>query len=388
MFKTAVILAGGEGSRLKTITKVPKPLICVNGKPHIINIINHIFLWNFSKVIILVKKDQTKLYETNLQKLCKEVLEKLTIAIVEEKEPMGTSGWVLQNLELLDNHFMILNADTYFYENIYSTLLIIYQKKQNALIAKGKESRNDSGSFKVNEYSKIEKFEEKSNDNNNLESAGIYLLKKECLQKLNKNYSKVKSSFEFDVFPDLIKQQNLFGYKCLKFNHDYGTINRLNNRNEIIQKHQIKWLFIDRDNTLNYDFNSYTYKISELKRVEIIDPILKGYQDNGYHLCVITNQSGIARGFYGKKDMEKFNNALYKQLQKVGINIQLFLYCPHMPDDGCDCRKPNTGLLNYIDEIFGIDLDNSIFLGDSESDILCAKNFKISSLKLNLVDLP
>ena len=59
-----------------------------------------------------------------------------------------------------------------------------------------------------------------------------------------------------------------------------------------------------------------------------------------------------------------------------------------MPDDGCDCRKPNTGLLNYIDEIFGIDLDNSIFLGDSESDILCAKNFKISSLKLNLVDLP
>ena len=128
MFKTAVILAGGEGSRLRDITKEPKPLISVNGKPHIINVINHIFLWNFSKVIILVRKDQSKLYMNHLQKLCKEVLKKLTIEIVEETEPMGTSGWVLQNLDILDNHFMVLNADTYFYENIYSTLQTIFKK--------------------------------------------------------------------------------------------------------------------------------------------------------------------------------------------------------------------------------------------------------------------
>ena len=64
--------------------------------------------------------------------------------------------------------------------------------------------------------------------------------------------------------------------------------------------------------------------------------------------------------------------------------LQLFLFCPHKPDDGCNCRKPNTGLLEYIDKIFGIDLKKSIFIGDSESDILCAKNYKISSLKLNL----
>lgn len=384
MFKTAVILAGGEGSRLKYITKEPKPLIYVNGKPHIINVINHVFLWNFSKVIILVRKDQSKIYKIHLQKLCKEVRNKLIIEIIEETEPLGTSGWVLKNLDMLDDHFMVLNADTYFYENIYSTLLKIFKKNQNALIAKEKESRNDSGSFKVNEFSKIEMFEEKKNDNNNLESAGIYLLKRESLKKLNKTIYKLKSSFELDVFPDLIKQENLYGYKSLKFNHDYGTINRLNNRNEIIQSHQIKWLFLDRDNTLNYDLNSYTHKVSELKRVKILDPLLKGYQDNGYNLCVVTNQSGIARGLYSEKDMEKFNNELSRELQKVGISLQLFLFCPHKPDDSCNCRKPNTGLLEYIDKIFGIDLKKSIFIGDSESDILCAKNYKISSLKLNL----
>ena len=386
MFKTAVILAGGEGSRLKDVTKKPKPLIHINGKPHILNVINHIFLWNFSKIIILVRKDQSEIYRIHLQKLCKEVRKKLTIEIIEESIPLGTSGWVLQNLDTLDDHFMVLNADTYFYENIYSTLLKIYEKNQNALIAKEKESRNDSGSFKVNEFSKIEMFEEKGNDNNNLESAGIYLLKKECLQKLNKISFKSKSSFEFDVFPDLIKKEKLYGYKSLKFNHDYGTINRLNNRNEIIQNNQIKWLFLDRDSTLNHDYSSYTHKISDLKRINIIDPILKGYQDNGYHLCVITNQSGIARGFYSEKDLENFNNELSKQLQKVGINLQLFLYCPHMPDSRCNCRKPKTGLLDYVDELFGIDLKNSIFIGDSDSDILCASNFKISSLKLNLIN--
>ncbi len=135
---------------------------------------------------------------------------------------------------------------------------------------------------------------------------------------------------------------------------------------------------------MNYDLNSYTHKISDLKRIKILDPLLKGYQDNGYYLCVVTNQSGIARGLYTEKDMENFNAELSRELQKLGISLQLFLFCPHKPEDSCNCRKPNTGLLDYVDKIFGIDLKKSIFIGDKESDILCAKNYKISSLKLNL----
>lgn len=384
MFKTAIILAGGEGSRLKGITQEPKPLICVNGKPHILNVINHIYLWKFTKIIILVRKGQSDLYKIHLKKLCKEVIKNLIIEIIEEREPMGTSGWIMQNLEILDDYFMALNSDTYFFENIYSTLFKIFRKNQNALIAKAKNSRNDSGSFSVNEFSRIEKFQEKKDDKDNLESAGIYLLKKESLQKLKKLFLNFKNNFEFDIFPELIKNKSLYGYKSLTFNHDYGTVNRLNNKDEIIKKNQIKWLFIDRDNTLNYDLNSYTHKISDLKRIKILDPLLKGYQDNGYYLCVVTNQSGIARGLYTEKDMENFNAELSRELQKLGISLQLFLFCPHKPEDSCNCRKPNTGLLDYVDKIFGIDLKKSIFIGDKESDILCAKNYKISSLKLNL----
>ena len=385
MFNTAIILAGGAGTRLKDIAKQPKPLILINGKPHIINVINHLFLWNLSKIIILVRKGQTSLYQNHLKILCKEAINNLNIEIVEEAKPMGTSGWILNNLSKLDDYFIVLNADTYFYENIYSYLRDIYSKKQNAILAKQKRTRSDSGVFQVNDLSLIEKFEEKNNSNHKLESAGIYLLKKSSLEKLKKSFLNSINSFEFDIFPELIKQKKLYGYKSFTFNHDYGTVQRLEDSEEITKKHQIKWLFLDRDNTLNYDYNSYTHKISDLKRIKKLDPILKGYQDIGYHLCVITNQSGIARNYYKEEDMNNFNKELSKKLANIGISIQLFLHCPHLPDADCDCRKPKTGLLDYVNNNFGIDIKNSIFIGDSESDIICANNYNISSLKFKLI---
>jgi len=385
MFKTAILLAGGAGTRLKDVAKQPKPLILINGKPHIINVLNHLFLCNLTKVIILVRKGQSSLYQNHLNILCKEAIKNLIIEIVEEEKPMGTSGWILNNLSKLDDYFLVLNADTYFHENIYSYLRDIFNKKQNAILAKQKRTRTDSGSFQVNDVGLIEKFKEKNSSNHDLESAGIYLLKKSSLEKLRIFFSNSKNSFEFDIFPELIKQKKLYGYKSFTFNHDYGTVQRLQNSEEIIKKHQIKWLFLDRDNTLNYDLNSYTHKISDLKRIKILDPILKGYQDIGYHLCVITNQSGIARNFYKEEDMNNFNQELSKKLTENGISLQLFLHCPHLPEEECNCRKPKTGLLDYVNNNFGIDIKNSIFIGDSDSDIKCADNYNITSLKLNLI---
>ena len=385
MFKTAIILAGGAGTRLKEVSKQPKPLIFLNGKPHIINLINHLFLCNLSKIIILVRKGQTSIYQNHLKILCKEVNKNLIIEIVEEEYPMGTSGWILKNLRRLDDYFLVLNADTYFYENIFSYLRDIFKKKQNAILAKRKKDRNDSGTFQVNDLCLIEKFIEKNTSNNNLESAGIYLLKKSTLEKLKKTFTNSINSFEFDIFPELIKQKKLYGYKSFTFNHDYGTVKRLEDSDDIIKNNQIRWLFLDRDNTLNYDLNSYTHKISDLKRIKKLDPILKGYQDSGYHLCVITNQSGIGRNYYKEEDMHNFNKELSKKFAKNGISIQLFLHCPHLPEAKCNCRKPKTGLLDYVNQNFGIDIKNSIFIGDSESDIICANKYNISSLKFNLI---
>ena len=105
-----------------------------------------------------------------------------------------------------------------------------------------------------------------------------------------------------------------------------------------------KAVFVDRDGTLNYD-TGYTHKLSDLKIYDDIIPILKEYYDQNYIIIVVTNQSGISREYYTVEDMEAFNNKLAEELMKYGVKIEEFFYCPHLPDQGCKCRKPGTGMI-------------------------------------------
>ncbi len=127
-----------------------------------------------------------------------------------------------------------------------------------------------------------------------------------------------------------------------------------------------KAVFVDRDGTLNYD-NGYTHKISDLKIYEDMVPLLKGYYDRGYIIIVITNQSGINRGYYSVMEMKEFNDKLAEVFIKYGIKIEDFFYCPHTPEEACNCRKPEAGLIHMAVKKYNIDINSSIIIGDSES---------------------
>lgn len=127
-----------------------------------------------------------------------------------------------------------------------------------------------------------------------------------------------------------------------------------------------KAVFVDRDGTLNYD-NGYTHKISDLKIYEDMVPLLKGYYDRGYIIIVITNQSGINRGYYSVMEMKEFNDKLAEVFIKYGIKIVDFFYCPHTPEEACNCRKPEAGLIHMAVKKYNIDINSSIIIGDSES---------------------
>jgi histidinol-phosphate phosphatase family protein len=124
-------------------------------------------------------------------------------------------------------------------------------------------------------------------------------------------------------------------------------------------------LFLDRDGTLNYDY-SYTHKLSQLRLYTDIPKLIRKYKRMGYITIVITNQSGIGRGYYTEAQMKRFNSALNKRLEKLGAGIDAFYWCPHKPDDNCDCRKPNTKLVERAARDFNIDLKKSMFIGDTE----------------------
>jgi len=136
-----------------------------------------------------------------------------------------------------------------------------------------------------------------------------------------------------------------------------------------------KALFLDRDGTINIEKN-YVYKIEDFEFIEGVFELIKSYQDQGFLVFVITNQAGIARGFYTENDYSILTKWMQEQFELEGIQITKVYHCPHHPKitGECSFRKPNPGMiLQAIDE-FNIDPANSVLIGDKKSDILAGEN--------------
>ncbi|WP_287961500.1 HAD family hydrolase [Acidiplasma sp.] len=147
-------------------------------------------------------------------------------------------------------------------------------------------------------------------------------------------------------------------------------------------------VFLDRDGTINYD-KGYTYKLEDLKIYDDIIPILKKYYDNGYIIIVISNQSGINRGYFTVNDMKKFNDGIKRIFMEHGIVISDFYFCPHKPEENCECRKPKTGMVEQAVKKYGIDLKNSIVIGDRDDiDGELARNLGIKFIKVHGYSAP
>jgi len=136
-----------------------------------------------------------------------------------------------------------------------------------------------------------------------------------------------------------------------------------------------KALFLDRDGTINVEKN-YVYKIEDFEFQPGIFELIHEYQKDGFLIFIITNQSGIARGFYTEKDLEIVNNWMLKQFKSKGIEITKIYFCPHHPEitGECNCRKPLPGMINQAIQDFEISPVNSVLIGDKKRDILAGKN--------------
>lgn len=138
-----------------------------------------------------------------------------------------------------------------------------------------------------------------------------------------------------------------------------------------------KFVLLDRDGVINVE-KSYLYKIDEFEYETGVLEGLKILRDLGYKFAIITNQAGIARGYYSEDDYFKLQNFIEKDLLKNGIKIEKTYFCPHHPDGigkykmDCECRKPNTG--NFLKAIkeFNIDVEKSYMIGDRVTDLIPA----------------
>ena len=139
-----------------------------------------------------------------------------------------------------------------------------------------------------------------------------------------------------------------------------------------LSKYSTPAIFFDRDGTINVD-KDYLYKISDWEWIPGAQQAIQKLQIAGFKIIIVSNQSGIARGLYSISDVDELHSFIHNDLDKSGIHIDAFFYCPHHPNFGssCDCRKPSPFMLLKAKELLNLDLQSSWIIGDRVSDMQC-----------------
>lgn len=127
-------------------------------------------------------------------------------------------------------------------------------------------------------------------------------------------------------------------------------------------------LFLDRDGVINVD-KHYLYRIADFEWMDGVQALMQQAQQLGYVLVVVTNQSGIGRGYYSEQDFAALSTWMRQTLAAQGIQLAGIYHCPHAPDQECACRKPLPGLLQQAAADLDLDLARSVMIGDKESDV-------------------
>ena len=140
----------------------------------------------------------------------------------------------------------------------------------------------------------------------------------------------------------------------------------------------IKTIFLDRDGVINKEIN-YLHKIEDFEFIDGIFDSCLYLRNLGYEIIIITNQSGISRGYYSQNDYQKLTNWMLSQFNNHGISILDTFYCPHIPESMCSCRKPKPGMFLLARDKHNIVMHQSWMIGDKETDITGANNAGITN---------
>lgn len=381
----AIILAGGFGTRLQEVVKdVPKPMAKIGNLPFL------------SYLFTCLKKHQITDVVLSVGYLSEKIIDYfgnsylgINIKYAVENQPLGTGGAILNSLVHIDNSqpVIILNGDT-FLEVDYQQLIAFHSdKKADLTIAlRHLDDCSRYGTVKINDEGSIVNFLEKQQNQSGqpgLINGGIYVLNPKILA----NYQLAKQfSFEQDFLGKYFNQIKAFGFAANSYFIDIGIPQDYQKaQNELPKIIKNKALFLDRDGVINVD-HGHVGKIENFDFIEGIFELCKKAQSAGYLIIVVTNQAGIAKGYYSEERFLELTKWMERKFLNQGIKITKTYYCPYHIDAVIEKyrqdsfnRKPNPGMiLKAIDE-FNIDPQNSIMIGDRDSDIEAAQRANIES---------
>lgn len=389
---TAVILAGGKGTRMGSLTKdIPKPMIQLAGKPLLEYHINWLRANEFKEVWLIIN---------HLGNIIEDYFgcgERFGIDIkyYREENPLGTVGGIKALENELKEDFLVLYGDVMLDMDFNRLLNFHFNKKSQAtLVVHPNDHPHDSDLVRMDANHRIIEFLPKPHTEGifyqNMVNAAMYIFSPEIFKLLTPGQ---KADFGKDIFPNATKSLSMYGYNTPEYIKDMGTPGRLEEvTNDLLSgkisrrnlKHPQKAIFLDRDGVINMDkglicrhedFQLFTHSAEAVKAIN----------HSEYLAVVVTNQPGIAKGMYDYPDLELIHSKMDTLLGNEGAKVDALYFCPHHPEKGfpgervylkmvCNCRKPASGMLLQAAEDFNIDLNKSFIIGDHERDIIAGKN--------------
>lgn len=365
----AVILAGGQGTRLKPFTnKNPKPMVLVNGKPFLEYLIDLLKENGIKEVIILTGYfgEKIKKYFGNGSKFGIDIKYSYT-PFLDEKGEENKSGLRLKNAEsLLDDFFLLLYCDNYWPLQIKKLIdhFTNYPSDVLTTVYSNIDHSTKNNIFVNNGY--VTKYD-KSRKDENLKGVdiGFFIVSKKVLKFLPKS----NSQFETKVLPSLIQKRRLSGFLTDQKYYSISDTQRVKITEKFLSPKKV--VFLDRDGVINKKPPQADY-VKSWEEFEFLPGVIEAIRilhSKGYKIFIITNQPGIARKKLSKKDLADIHKKMRMELKKYGAKIDKIYYCPHGWDEGCFCRKPKPGLLLQTGRENFIDLTKSIFIGDDSRDM-------------------
>lgn len=388
----AVIMAGGQGTRLRELTKdlIPKPMIEIAGKPLLQWQIENLKANGFDDIIVVVG---------HLGDL---ILDKFgdTVKYFEEDEPLGTAGALPMIEDLLDKEFALIYGDLFF-DIDFQRMIDFHHKHygEGTLFVHPNSHPYDSDLIEVSENYLINRTIYKDDLSrrrewfHNYTNAGIFIFDKCILRSFP---HKKKIDLEKDVFPYL---NYLYAYMSPEYVKDIGTVDRFYQVEQDIKnnipsrrnlKHKQKAIFLDRDGTINKKTN-YVFSTTQFELYPDTAEAIKLINQSEYLAIVVTNQPVVARGECTMRGVDYIHAKMETLLGMEGAYINDIFFCPHHPDKGfkgenplykidCNCRKPKPGMIYAAAERYNIDLTQSWMIGDTEVDYLTGLNAGVSTV--------
>jgi histidinol-phosphate phosphatase family protein len=366
--RQAVILAGGEGTRLRPLTnRVPKPMVLVNNRPFLEYLIDMLKENSITEVLLLLGYLPEKITEYFGNGSDFGVAMKYSIGKVSDE----TGTRIKKAGPLLDDVFLLMYGDNYWPLNLKRLLKFYNEHKTLAstTVYTNKDGQGEYGAENnvyVDDNDYVMKYDKGRKDKNlNGVDIGFFILNKKVLELMpNHDFS-----FEEEILPLLIDRRQLSGYRTEHRYYYISTVESLKLTEKYLQQQKV--VLLDRDGVINKKApeDDYIKNWGEFKFLPGAVEALKLLTQNGYNIYIITNQRGIARGMMSECDLDIIHAKLKAELEKHDVRTKGIYYCSHGLDDGCDCRKPKPGLLFQAATEHDFDLTKAIFIGDSESDL-------------------